>query len=149
MSEKILKTHIYTAVDSARLGKEERNYGYLIMADGHERKRQGYNLIYGSRQRAELTAITQALERFDTTTPCEIEIHCEDRSIVHHATNDLKDKWQFKGWKNYRGKEIADRDRWERLYRRMENKFQKITFTKGKHKYSRFLREGMKFDFSI
>lgn len=142
--EKGMKTHIYTAVDSSEIRRGDRRYGYVITAEGREQKRQDIGIVDGTYHEASLKAVTEALDRFDPAIPCEIEIHCEDKFVTYHAEHSLENKWQFCGWKNSRGKEIANRDLWQLLYNMIRIRHHRITFTGGKHKYSEYLRQAMK-----
>lgn len=139
-----MKTHIYTAVDSSEIRRKDRRYSYVITAEGRGRKVQGVGIIDGTYHEAGLKAVTEALDRFDPTIPCEIEIHTEDKFIAYHADHSLEGKWQFCGWKNSRGQEIANRKLWQLLYNMIRVRDRRVTFTAGRHKYSEHLREAMR-----
>ena len=139
-----MKTHIYIAVDPRKAWKGDHNYGYIITAEGREYRRSDYAVYYATYYRTCLKAITEALDRFDPNIPCEITIHCESSWIATQWRDSLEKHWQFKGYKNRRGKEIENKDLWALLYNNTYGrKNWKIKWETGLHKYSFAMREIM------
>lgn len=139
-----MKTHIYISVSSAEIHPGDRSYGYVITAEGHSKKIQSVGFVNGTYHQASLQAITEAIARFDSGVDCEMEIHSEDRWVAYHAVNSLEQHWQFHGWLNSKGEEIKNKRLWELLYHEMQVSAAKITWTKGRHKYSDYLRRAMR-----
>ena len=100
-----------------------------------------------SYEKAVLKAVTEALDKFKPRVKCQIMIHCEDKWLKGYVLKELKDTWQFCGWKNKRGKDLANKDLWQLLYNQIYElgaKTWEITWETGEHRYSRFLRTEMK-----
>lgn len=146
--EKEMQTHIYIVATPKQIRSCERKYAYLIAADNSEYRRMEFNSIdSASYEKAVLKAVTEALDKFKPRVKCQIMIHCEDKWLKGYVLKELKDTWQFCGWKNKRGKDLANKDLWQLLYNQIYElgaKTWEITWETGEHRYSRFLRTEMK-----
>lgn len=111
----------------------------------HGRRKNGdYTIVEASWQRAFLIAVNAALDRFNPSVPCEITIHMPDRSIVADFNKSLPDRWQMNAWRNKRGKEIQNRDQWQKLYNQtyMARSW-KVEMIFDLHKYMNYMDQQM------
>lgn len=64
-------------------------------------------------QRMELMAVIKALEVLNE--PTNVKIHTDSAYVMNAFEQNWFDNWQKNGWKNSRGKPVANRDLWQRL----------------------------------
>lgn len=125
------KAHIYISLSTMMLGNTRRRYMYTLAAENSRKTVYGIGIADGSRHRAELTALVEALGRF--TDNAQITIHAEDAWILNMINNSLPD-WEQRDFKKKSGEPIADADLWRELARL--TKYQKILTEQGEHAYS-------------
>lgn len=77
------------------------------------REESGHDLST-TNNRMELTAVCATLENLGRVTDEPITVLC-DANLIPNAMNDWLAKWKAKGWKKSGGKNVENRDLWERL----------------------------------
>ena len=99
---------IYISVDSASTKETHKTYSYILehSQGGRVARVEGSGMIYGTYHAATISAITMALSRF--TRPCYIYIISADDLVLSMMTN---------GYMTTKGKEVANKDLWEQLWR--------------------------------
>lgn len=60
-----------------------------------------------------LLAINEALERMKTKTEIHIKFNRTGRHVYSAIKNGWLDKWEEKGWKNARGKQVKNKELWQ------------------------------------
>lgn len=76
------------------------------------RERSGHIPAPCTNNRAELLAVIHALESL--TRPCLAMVHTDSQYVLKGFTEWLQG-WKRRGWRNYSGGEVSNRDLWERL----------------------------------
>lgn len=139
-----MQTHIYISLSSKAPKVQDRVIGYLITADKREYSIEDYTIVTASWQRAYLIALNAALERFNPSIPCEITIHMPDKGIVADFNKNMPNSWQMNAWRNKRGKEIRNRDQWQKLYNQtyMQRRW-KVEMIYDLHKYIGYMDQQM------
>ncbi|MCX7738689.1 MAG: ribonuclease HI [Hydrogenothermaceae bacterium] len=69
---------------------------------------------YTTNNRMELTAVIESLEALKE--PCEVYLYTDSNYVVQGLKIWL-DNWMSKGWKTSSGKDVLNRDLWEKLNR--------------------------------
>lgn len=129
-----MQTHIYIAVTPESIKACDRYCAYLITADGSEKTVFGVSETEGTMNAATLTALAEALERFKK--PCDITLHAKNAWALNMIERNLKN-WEKVDFRTADGKEIANRELWQRISAAIENK--RITIKSGAHEYSSWM----------
>lgn len=125
------KAHIYLETDRMAPQKQARQYGYILVLEGHDRTKAGYGSAETTYHGAVLTAAVEALGQFRQS--CAITVHTPDIYLKTMFEENLG-KWIENGFVTARGQKVRDAGLWEEMYRK--TRAQKITFETGYHKYS-------------
>lgn len=64
--------------------------------------------------RMEMMAAIKVLEALNK--PCEVRLHTDSQYLANGFARGWVNGWRRRDWKNAEGKEVANRDLWERLY---------------------------------
>ncbi len=129
-----MQTHIYIAITPESIKRCDRYCAYLITADGSEKTVFGVTDMEGTMNAATLMALAEALERFKK--PCEISLHAKNAWALNMIDRNLGN-WAKADFRTADGKEIANRELWQRIYAAIENK--RITIEAGTHEYSSWM----------
>ena len=134
-----MQVNIYIETDPS-LRCSEKMYGYVLECKirGEPITREGFGETTGTRNGATMQATAEALSRL--TKPCEVTIYTQNTFIKNMYGVCLKD-WAEKDFCNSQGKEIANRELWERIWN--ESKQHDIKIISGKHGFSEWLTESM------
>lgn len=83
------QTKIYITTDSSSPKATEKYYGYVLvcMVDGDAKTREGFGKVMGTYHQAVLTALAEALERFNQS--CEVCICTEDEFVLNMLERNL------------------------------------------------------------
>lgn len=86
----------------------------ILYSPEHDAEREIYGAENGTtNNRMELTAAIRALEALKT--PCEVDLHTDSAYLQNAFAQKWLDNWKRNGWKNSSGKDVLNRDLWERL----------------------------------
>lgn len=109
----MLKTSIYIEVSSTSPRKTEKRYGFIIeaMQNGHPVTKSGFGSITGTYHQAVLTAMIEALKRFNK--PAEVHLICANGFVLGQFKN-LK-TWLKNGFTTTKGKPVANQEEWRKL----------------------------------
>lgn len=100
-------------------------WGYYILWGGREKRGSG-ELRWTTNQRAELTAVVEALgavKKFNLETV----VYSDSAYIVNCFKDNWRASWIRNGWKTSKGGEVVNRDLWERLFA-LVDKFSSLEF---------------------
>ena len=87
--------------------------------------------------KAELSVLLEALKRLNKE--CDVEVFGAGQ-YIHSGVNDWMEGWIKSGWKNAKGKEVANQVEWQELLKYME--MHHITLNeKAEHSYSNWMKE--------
>ena len=89
-----------------------------------------------SENKAELTAILKALKRL--RKECEVTIFGESNYIKQGAERWL-DGWVAAGWKNAKGKEVANKEEWQQFHE-FRTKYNITISSPVQHSYSNWIK---------
>lgn len=89
-----------------------------------------------SENKAELTILLKALKRL--RKECDVVVYGASNYIIT-GLNEWLESWEASGWKNKKGKDIANMDEWKEVRDFMKKI--KITTSCEKHSYSRWIEE--------
>ena len=120
--------HVYTSLSSRGLKSKERSAFYrieMLTDTGRVAGLEGTFKVKGTINEAELLALIGALEHI--TKPCQVVIHTESRYIEKGFTKWLKG-WAAAGWKNTKGKPVANREEWREILKRLKGKPFRIVY---------------------
>ena len=108
------KVDLWVWTDSREAAESVKYYAYCLEFShkGKSTRRTGDGQVKASWNKATLTAIATALERF--TANSEVVIHTENRWVLNMITNYL-DTWEGADfWKNKKEK-VANEEEWRRI----------------------------------
>lgn len=112
-----INIYIHTSIRSVR----QQAMGFIIWvlefmtSKGEPATITNKKEITASWKEAELTALTQALSR--VKKPCELTIYTENINIISSLNNGWVDKWAVNDWKNAKGEQIENADKWQELHK--------------------------------
>lgn len=111
----MFETHIYIETDSISAKATEKQYGYVleVMVNGESKTREGFGQITGTYHQTVLTALVEALDRFNQS--CEIHIHTEDEFILNMMERNLPG-WAGNDFRTSKGKPVANQEEWRRVW---------------------------------
>lgn len=113
----MFKINIYTMTDIK--GPRRRDGYYAYIAEMPTEKGPATWGVYpreikdATENRAELTALTEALGTIRQSS--ELDIYTESAHIASVLEEGWLKKWQDNGWNNAKGKEISNRDLWQKM----------------------------------
>lgn len=83
------QTKIYITTDSSSPKATEKHYGYVLecMVGGEAKTREGFGKVTGTYHQAVLTALAEALGRFNQS--CEVCICTEDDFVLNMLERNL------------------------------------------------------------
>lgn len=130
------QTKIYIAVDNCSPKPTEKYYGYVLQCEvaGEEKTREGFGKTEGTYHQATLTAIGEALSRFNQS--CEVCICTEDDFVLRMLENNLA-TWAGNEFLTSKKKPVANQEEWIKVWN-LSNKHLILT-DPGKHEYSGWL----------
>lgn len=85
-----------------------------------------------------LYAIREALCRLNYA--CEVVIHTECGYVAAAISQNWPEMWQENGWKNKRGKEVADSILWSEIIQELEQSGHLLKVEEGKHEFSGWMK---------
>lgn len=112
----MFKANVYIMTDIK--GPRRRDGFYLYEIEVPTEKGPATRGIYpkeiknATQNRAELTVLVEALKRLNQS--CELDIYTESAHIASALEEGWLKEWQDNGWKNAKGKEISNRDLWQK-----------------------------------
>ena len=135
------QTKIYITVDSSSPKPSAKYYGYVLecMVAGEARTREGFGKITGTYHQAVLTALTEALDRFNQ--PCEVCICAEDEFVLNMLERNLA-IWARNEFLTSKRKPVANQGEWMKIWD-LSNKHLILT-EPGKHEYTGWISEQIK-----
>lgn len=112
-----MQTHVYIEVDTITTKEDIRTYGYVIEAkDGGGKTLkavEGYGSVLATTRGAFIAAAAEALGRF--TRSAEVHLHMADSWVLNYMGDPL-DRWAADGFVRRDGKELKNREHWEKLH---------------------------------
>ena len=120
-----MQVDIYMAGDNRMPDTADRWVGYLISAKGSDKEVTGAANYIATYHESFLMIIWVALCRF--IRPADITMHLEDGWVAsclmrvegQEDERSLLERWQANGWKKSRGKDLENKDLWQRLYNKL------------------------------
>lgn len=108
--------NLYIEVTYKGMRPKDGRYGYLLSCQRADvlETRAGAGRLETDFQRLGLMAALDALKRM--VHPAIIHIYTDCPHLVSAYLEGWLENWHTNGWKNAKGKEIANRDLWEKLY---------------------------------
>ena len=112
------KVDLWVWVDRRTTQEDQKYYAYCLEMgkQGRTYRRSGDGEIEASWNRATLTAIAEALERFHANS--EVVIHTENRWVLNMIANYLQTWEGADFWKNKKEK-VANEAEWRRIAKKM------------------------------
>lgn len=128
---------IYIETDNSSPKATEKSYGYVleVMISGQAVTREGFGKITGTYHQTVLTALAEALERFNQS--CEVCICTEDEFVINMLERNLS-IWAGNEFLTSKKKPVANRQEWMRIWR-LSNRHLILTES-GKHQYTGWLK---------
>lgn len=105
------RVNIYTMTDIKGPRRRDGIYAYLleVPTDKGPATCQVFKEIKDATEnRAELTAVVEALKRLNQS--CDLDIYTDSEHIATAINNNWLVKWRDNGWMNAKGSEISNRD---------------------------------------
>lgn len=121
---------IYTD-GASKLDPQKNRYGgwgYIIIFENGEVKRNSGSEFGATNQKMELTAAALALEEIGLNTEKEIELYSDSAYLINSKKDKWYVNWELNGWKNSNKKDVVNRELWERIVPFFKNS--KFTFIK-------------------
>lgn len=87
-------------------------WGAILMYNGVEKEISGGESLT-TNNRMEVTAVVEGLSLLKY--PCEVEVYSDSAYTVNAFNRHWLDDWKKNGWKKSDGKEVLNRDLWEKL----------------------------------
>lgn len=85
-----------------------------------------------------LYAIRDALGRLNYA--CHVIVHTECSYVAAAFEQDWPIQWQENGWKNKKGKDVADSILWSEILQELEASGHLLEFEAGKHEFSHWMQ---------
>lgn len=134
------RVNIYTMTDIKGPRRRDGIYAYLleVPTDKGPATCQVFKEIKDATEnRAELTAVVEALKRLNQS--CDLDIYTDSEHIATAINNNWLVKWRDNGWMNAKGREISNRDLWQEMAELLnENRF--LIHVKEHHTYTNCMR---------
>lgn len=133
----MFETKIYITTDNISPKAAEKYYGYVLecIVSGETRTREGFGKITGTYHKTVLTALAEALNRFNQ--PCEICIRTEDEFVLSMLKSNLT-VWAENGFLNSKGKPVANQAEWMRIWSLSKKHI--IRTKPGRHEYTDWIQ---------
>lgn len=133
----MFQVKIYIATDSSSPKATEKYYGYVLecMVAGGAKTKEGFGRIEGTYHQAVLTAIAEALERFNQS--CEVCICTEDEFVINMLERNLS-TWAGNEFLTSKRKPVANQKEWMRIWN-LSNKHLILT-QPGAHEYTGWIQ---------
>ncbi len=108
------KVDVWVWTDSRSTASDLKDYAYSIemLRAGRVEKRRGQNQIVGSWNKASLSALAEALERF--TANAEVIIHSENRWMLTMIDRYLE-IWEGADFWKSKNEKVANEPEWRRI----------------------------------
>lgn len=138
------KVDVFIETSSRFRGNVERKCGYVLSTQlrNEEKTRKHFGRVSGTYHQAVLLTMTDALDHL--TKGCDVCFHISDLYVTSRLgkIREMADS----GWLNAKGKPIANREEWRKVFKAMNQlpDAHEITAKTEKHSYSAWLREAMK-----
>lgn len=87
-------------------------WGAILMCDGYSKELSGSELLT-TNNRMEITAVVEGLSRLKY--PCEVEVYSDSAYTVNAFNQNWIKGWKKNGWRKADGKEVLNKDLWEKL----------------------------------
>lgn len=98
-------------------------------------------ITYAAENGAELKALIYALKRI--TQKCDLLIYTESNYVAAGFRLGWSEDWKRSGWKNAKGKEVANKEEWQELLILLNG--QQFDFkVKEEHEYRQWLQREVK-----
>lgn len=104
----------------------------------HESKPRIAQYEQATESRLVLYAIRDALPRLNYIS--EVIIHTECGYVAAAFNQHWPEQWQENGWKNKRGKDVADSILWSEILQELEESGHLIQVEEGKHEFSDWMK---------
>ena len=107
----MFQTKIYITIDSSSPKATEKHYGYVLecVVGGEAKTREGFGKITGTYHQAVLTALAEALGRFNQS--CEVCICTEDEFVLNMLERNLA-IWAGNEFLTSKKKPVANQEEW-------------------------------------
>lgn len=137
----MFRVKIYIATDSSSPKVTEKYYGYVLecSVSGEAKTREGFGKITGTYHQAVLTALAEALERFNQS--CEVCVCAEDEFVLNMLERNLA-VWAGNEFLTSKKKPVANQEEWKKIWE-LSNRHL-ILVKPGKSEYSGWLQEEIK-----
>lgn len=109
----MFEVKLYVYVDALDPHKSKKEYTYCLECNG--KKLKGSGIAYETWHGAQLEAMVKGLGRL--TENCTVTIYSEDKWVLNMINHELQ-KWSENGFKNYKGDEIANAEKWRKIQQR-------------------------------
>lgn len=87
-------------------------WGAVLIYNGTQKEISGYE-DETTNNRMEITAVVEGLKALKY--PCEVEIHSDSAYVVNAFSEGWIYGWKKHGWKKSDGKDVLNRELWEKL----------------------------------
>lgn len=133
----MFQVKIYITTDSISPKATEKYYGYVLecMVAGEAKTREGFGKITGTYHQTVLTALAEALDRFNQS--CEVCICTEDEFVLNMLERNLA-TWAGNEFLTSKHKPVANQEEWMKIWS-LSNKHLILT-APGKHEYTGWLQ---------
>ena len=114
-------------------------YQYLLNTEtskGPYEKMQMKTLSVSTEHQLTLSALLEALERINR--PCKLHVYLEDIYVANGLTK-WATKWAQNGWRNAKGKDVADADKWQQVLELLAE-HELTVHIKEAHSYKEWMR---------
>ena len=137
----MFRVKIYIATDSSSPKVTEKYYGYVLecSVSGEAQTREGFGTITGTYHQAVLTALAEALERFNQS--CEVCVCAEDDFVLNMLERNLA-VWAGNEFLTSKKKPVANQEEWKKIWE-LSNRHL-ILVKPGKSESSGWLQEEIK-----
>lgn len=120
---------------ACRNNQQDENIGawgaVVVLDDGREFSFRG-SATNTTNNIMEMQAVVEALSRLTNRLHMDIEIYSDSAYVVNCFNQKWYAGWRRKGWKNSKGKPVANRELWEELINLVEMRTGNTTWIKVK-----------------
>ena len=136
-----MKAKIYITIDNSSPKLTEKNYGYVLecMINRSAITREGFGKTTGTYHQATLTAMAEALGRFEKS--CEICICTEDEFVLNMIDHNIA-TWAENDFLTSKKKPVANQKEWMEVWKLIKR--HKVLGKPGKHEYAEWIRREIK-----
>lgn len=126
------EVHIFTGSDIKSPKKKAGEIYYSLetrRSDGKRVRLENYIKVEATVNQSELMAVNAALKRLNRN--CKVIIHTDSKYVAAGFNEGWIYKWIKAGWKNAKGKTIANREEWVEMLNLLKGKAFKFSVNEG------------------